>query len=179
MGRSRRDDRRVALGHDGVPGSVEATVALIARVRSRKREDDPAPGDWATRATAYGQFRDASLQSLADLEFLSTVGMPPRILGGMWSWPQAFRSFRRYGDSMHAGLLAIHEIATVGDYDVFEAASAVAERMGKLGQLFTASKGGREPQSDTFTEQLDSTRRAVIDFVLAARADLQKHPPGD
>jgi hypothetical protein len=159
------------------PGAAETLLAGVARLRSRSREDDPAPGDWATRAAAYGHFRDASIRSLANLELLVATGVPPRWLGAMWSWPQALRAFPRYIDSMHDGLLALHEIAMVGEFDVFDAASTVAEGLGQVGQLFTASKAARKPQSPEFREELAATHQAVIAFVIAARADLQKDRP--
>jgi hypothetical protein len=147
-------------------------LSLLKRFR-RETGDDPAPGDWQARSSAYRRFQTAGLSVFLNLQLLAALGTPPRITGALWTWPTAMRAGRQVLDSFNECLAALYDIALVGDHAVLDAAISVGEVLGQMASSFPARRGGG-PLSAEFVQLVEHTGERLVDFAASARADLQK-----
>ncbi len=147
-------------------------LSLLKRFR-RKIGDDPAPGDWQARSSAYRHFQTAGLSVFLNLQLLAALGTPPPITGAFWTWPRAMRAGRQVLDSFNECLAAVYDIALVGDHAVLDAAISVGEDLGQMASSFPARRGGG-PLPAEFAELVEHTGERLVDFAASARADLQK-----
>lgn len=148
------------------------SLALLKRFR-RNPGDDPAPGDWPARSSAYRGFQIATLSVFLNLQFLAAVGTPPRLTGAVWTWPSAMRAGRQVVDSLNESLAALYDIALIGDHAVLDAAISVGEVLGQMASSFPARRGGG-PLPAEFAQLVEDAGERLLDFTAAARADLQK-----
>ncbi len=150
-------------------------LRLLRQLRRKTAADDPAPGDWQSRSLAYRRFQDAALNVFLNLQYLATVGTPPRLAGALWTWPSAIRAWRRVLDSLNESLGAIYEMAIIGDHGVLDAAVSVGEMLGQMASQFPARRGGGSLPPE-FASLVDDAGQRLLDFAASARADLQKKP---
>jgi hypothetical protein len=141
--------------------------------RLRRQPEDPAPGDWAARSASYARFQNVALAAFLNLQLLASIGMPPKLSGAFWSWPSSVRAWRQTTEALNESLSALFEIALVGDSAVLDAGLAVGEVLGKMASSFPARRGGGDLPPE-FVQLVDAGNERLLDYVTAARLDLQK-----
>jgi hypothetical protein len=77
-------------------------------------------------------------------------------------------------DASQEAILALHQIAMVGDRSVLDAAITVADGLGALSTAYRAKRGGAKTPAK-FLSQADRVNDSLVEFVAVARADLQRH----
>lgn len=145
-------------------------LSLIKRIR--EHPDDPAPGTWDVRRGAYLRFQETALGATQALQLLASLGTPPSLVGAVWTWPAALRASRHMMDAFNAALAALFEVRLVGGKDAQDSAVAVAETLVRVTHSFPARRGGGDLPSE-FENDVQEFNERLVDFVDAARADLQ------
>ena len=151
----------------------EWSKTLLGAVRRiRSRPDDVAPGDPADRLAAYLRFQNAAASTLLQLQFLATLGTPPKVAGALWTWPAAVRSMRQALEAMSETLEALLEVVLVGDREVRDAAVSAADALAETAHVFPSRRGGGT--SEEFDTAATAAGERIVEFVEAGRRDLQK-----
>lgn len=136
----------------------------------RGRQRDVAPGDIPTRRAAYLRFQGSAIQLSLDLQLLADIGLPPKVTGAAWTWPSAFRAFRRVQAEIAELSKATFEISVIGSRDVLDAAIHVGESLAAMVSRIPDERG---PTSDSFRALVDDLYDHLADYVDAARSDLR------
>jgi hypothetical protein len=154
-----------------VTQAVEGLWPVFAGFGEMKKDRKARPGAAAT----YISYQTAATRSLASLSVMVGIGVPPRILGSIWTYPTVFRAQRLFVDGVGDMLIAFGQMVMLGDYDVVEAAYEFGLRFGECSKDLPTTRGGlvtRIAMSDEYQARLDAANKALRTFVLAARKDL-------
>lgn len=159
----------------GVVSAANGSRALVAPLtRSiqglRNRQQDAAPGDVPTRTSAYLRFQESAIQLSLDLQLLAEIGLPPGLVGAAWTWPSAFRAFRRIQREIAELSKATFGIGVVGSREVLEVTIRVGEALAAMASRVPEEKG---PTSTTFQMLADDLTANLAAYADAARSDLR------
>jgi hypothetical protein len=106
-----------------IPGGL-----LSAKQLTSREPKGPAPG--AERA--YTAFISAAMSVLYRYSLMASLGVPPPLRGGMWTFPIVYRSHRVLADQNEAMLVAYGQIAALGSTDAFKAADEVVRAINEV-----------------------------------------------
>ena len=161
-------------GAVGLPSAAVSTRELLS-----KSEMGNAPGRAAhspEALTAYLAHENAGAEYLFNLHLIAEVGVPPKLLGGLWTWPIVYRAHRHLVESSSQLLTTFGQMVILGSYEVAERACDFAETLDALTRALTVQRGRIKSNPD-FREKFQTATEALRTYMLAVREELNLSPP--
>ncbi len=161
---------------EGLPQSVMTMVSIITgMMKGKKSSPDAGSRDFALAAPAYEEFLSYATHAHCRLGFIARIGVPPSLVGGLWSYPAMIRAQREFGDYGNKMVVAFAKIIMLGSDETaaagFNVTTAFGEEVSSMameGSVFRAQfRGGPE-----FESKATATSLAIREFALTARDDL-------
>jgi len=161
------------------PGAVLLPSAAVStRQLLSKSEMGNAPGRAAhspEALTAYLAHENAGAEYLFNLHLIAEVGVPPKLLGGLWTWPIVYRAHRHLVESSSQLLTTFGQMVILGSYEVAERACDFAETLETVTRSLTVQHG-RITSSPDFREKFQTAAVALRTYMLAVREELNLSP---
>lgn len=118
----------------------------------------------------YLAFESAALRALMHIQLVGTVGTPPSLVGGLWSWPQVLRSWRRIVEELEEMLAAFGRLAVTGSSSENTAAVAVGLAIGGICSAWKPiRRQADQPEFAELVAQANDALSAFVSTVAAAR----------
>lgn len=151
----------------GIAKVGEALPGALSVFRGMTR--DPKRIDGA--GAVYIAYQTAASEALVHLHYIISIGVPPPVVGGLWTWPQVFRSHRLFVDAVTKQVTAFGQMVLLGNYDVVEAAYSFGMEFSKCTEDLP-KVGRRLAMTHEYQERLNKANAELRSFILAARKDL-------
>jgi hypothetical protein len=156
----------------GIAQVVEGLWPTLAGFGNMRKDQAARPG----AAAAYLAYESAATRSVVNLGVMVGVGIPPRFIGGLWSWPAVYRAHQRFVDAVGDMMVAFGQMVMLGDYGVVEAAYDFSRRLGDCSKDLPTVRGRlgtRIAMTDEYQARLNAAYGDLRAFILAARNDLE------
>jgi hypothetical protein len=124
---------------------------------------------------AYVAFITAATSLIYRFGLLADLGVPPRLQGGLWTFPAVMRSHRVLVDQNEALLVAFGQIAALGSTDALEAAGALAGAIAEVGKNWPSQRWPNRHQP--LMDALHAAGERLGDFTRAVRKELASPTP--
>lgn len=162
------------------------TALLALRKLADRRQPGDASGPHPLAFSSYLKFERAAMELLSVYRMLPAVGIPPKLLGGIYTWPAVMRLHKRLLEASTDLTVAFGEMAMLGTFESVNAAFEFVEATATVPPTLKPS-GGRlirfGPLSYTFNERItmtpdvsaaiDRATLALRDFIVTVRAELE------
>lgn len=139
-----------------------ASMMRASEAGTKKRSDN-LPGT----LDACIRMLHASISVLTHLGTLNRLGVPPSPLGAMWSWPQAWRSFRAVVEAANEVAAEVLIVRTLGSTELADSAYDAAKMISELMQSSTATR--KRPRDFVPQDKLEQTVDALVQFRTMVR----------
>jgi hypothetical protein len=107
-----------------IPLAAEPLLAAVGDIAARKLKRPNLTAE--LRYPAYRDFRGAALRSVLSLDLWTASR--PGIVGAVWSWPDALRSYRNYLTNMQEMVVQFGEVVCVSRRPSFDPVSFRGQR---------------------------------------------------
>lgn len=146
----------------GIPGAWSAAREIRGELDSGSH-----PGAVAT----YLSFQAGATEVILHLQLIADVGLPPKMAGGLWTWPTVWRSFKGLMESGERMTVAFGQVLMLGSSDVTEAAYEVSMAIGDAMKSLPV-QGRRLTLTPELRDRIEVANRAMSVYLLAAREAL-------
>jgi len=145
----------------------QSLTSAVKDIREMRQDTVRRPG----ADVAYLAFHEAASQSLAQLNLILSIGSPPRMLGGLWTYPVVIRAHKRFTEEGTRLVTAFGQLSMLGSHEVIVAASDFATKFGEIAKELPR-QGRRVAMTPEYQGRLNEVVRALQVMILAARKDL-------
>lgn len=152
------------------PAVTSASVSVATLVRAVRR--DRRADSTAERSVLQGvtevhlTFQEAATAVLYRLNYLSSIGLPPSLVGAAWTWPAVYRATRDLPAVLERLHLTFVAASTTGPTELLAPAEAVFTAIGAACDVFATR---RQPGRALFSDRVDQAYERLGDYSLNLR----------
>ena len=118
------------------------------------------------------EFLRAGMRVLTHLGILDSLGVPPSVVGAVWTWPQVFRSQRILLESANQLAEEVLIIRALGSTQLADAAFHTAQQLAQLMKQSQPTRG--RPRQFVPTQQLENAVASLAAFRKLVRSELEQ-----
>jgi hypothetical protein len=152
--------------------SVPASLLALRAVR----HPEGKPSDPQLAIGAYVGYEVALSRYLFSLQLMAKVGIPPKVVGAIWSWPAVLRAHRDLVAAATDMTTIFGQLVMLGDPSVLEPAYEAGLAVGRLTQAASVQRR-RWLGNPDFDDAVAEAGRAVRAYLLAVREVLTLPSP--